>query len=336
MPNKEILVDAGSFKCPECGAKVPETATRCPGCAAEFEFEEVVILECPRCGNPADVDAEKCAICDFVFRATVVHKEEEKQEVRRPTKEHLPVLAQLREVRSLMQEAERHQGRTMEARVLIEKAVVKVEHGKWEESSELLAKAAAVLRDSIRSRAFEELDLIHVMSARSTHQSCRESEAEMRRLIGRKDYSQALSWSTKCASSMNEEQKTRAEALRALRQLDRMMIDAEIVYADLRAARIYRRDAREAAARGDWAYCDALAEAGLEAIKKAIPDALRARLRETASTMEQWHTAGRNVDLAARLLRQTMELNLRGDGMGSLESFYELKAEMRTLASQTA
>jgi hypothetical protein len=76
-----------------------------------------------------------------------------------------------------------------------------------------------------------------------------------------------------------------------------------------------------------------LAAAGLEAIRKAIPDALRARLREQAHNMEQWHAAGRDVDLAARLLRQTMELNSKGDGPGSLESFYELKAEMRALAA---
>jgi hypothetical protein len=158
----------------------------------------------------------------------------------------------------------------------------------------------------------------------------------MRRLIGAKQYRQALEWSSKCVTSMNEEQKVRAEALRSLRQLDRMMVDAEIVYADLRAARIYRRDAREAAARGEWAYCEGLAEAGLEAIKKSIPDALRARLREASRSMEGWHSAGRNVDLAARLLRQTMDLNLKGDASGALESFYELKAEMRTLATATA
>jgi hypothetical protein len=158
----------------------------------------------------------------------------------------------------------------------------------------------------------------------------------MRRLIGAKEYRQALEWSAKCSSSMVEEQKMRAEALRALRQLDRLMVDAEIVYADMRAARIYRRDAREAASRGEWAYCDGLAEAGLEAIRKSIPDALRARLRETAKAVEDWRGAGRNVDLAARLLRQTLELNGKGDAPGALESFYELKAEMRSLATATA
>jgi DNA-directed RNA polymerase subunit RPC12/RpoP len=334
MTSKEIVVEAGSFKCPECGASVPEAASRCPGCGAEFEIEEIELMECPRCGNRAPADAEECPICDLVFRDRPAKKQESAD--RRQGGEQAALLAKVREVRSLMQEAERFQGRTMEARVWVEKAVQKAERGKWEEAIEMLSKAAGVLRDSIRTRAFEELDVIHTMAAKSTHKSCRDSEAEMRRLIGGKDYRKALDWSTRCADSMNDEQRTRAEALRSLRFLDKTMVDAEIVYADLRAARIYRRDAREAAARGEWSYCQGLARAGLDAIKRSVPDALRARLRETAKSMEDWHSAGRNVDLAARLLRQTMELNAKGDGPGALESFYELKAEMRTLGTQQA
>jgi uncharacterized membrane protein YvbJ len=48
---------ARTLTCPNCGARAPVAADRCPECSVPLK------LSCPECGSEARADADECPAC---------------------------------------------------------------------------------------------------------------------------------------------------------------------------------------------------------------------------------------------------------------------------------
>ena len=81
------------FECPECGARVPASASSCPKCGVLFAEEGAEMFQCPACNTLVSVDAKSCPGCGAIF----VEPEAEEVSLAPPKKDLEPPIAKVTE-----------------------------------------------------------------------------------------------------------------------------------------------------------------------------------------------------------------------------------------------
>ncbi len=85
----------GYFDCPECGVKVEEHASSCPGCGVMFAEEGTEMFQCPACNTLVSIDSKTCPGCGAMF----VESEEEAPAEERARQAEIEVEAPIAEVK---------------------------------------------------------------------------------------------------------------------------------------------------------------------------------------------------------------------------------------------
>jgi len=67
IEEKEEVPSGEFFECPQCGARVPSSASSCPKCGVLFAEEGADMFQCPACNTLVSMDARSCPGCGAIF-----------------------------------------------------------------------------------------------------------------------------------------------------------------------------------------------------------------------------------------------------------------------------
>jgi RNA polymerase subunit RPABC4/transcription elongation factor Spt4 len=337
------------FDCPECGTHIQGEVERCPKCGVEFVIEEVAEIECPACHAMVPVDSAKCPSCGAAVSfeqsppaeppkaepAVAAEPAEVKKEddLEGAKKEFSDLVS---EVGPMIALAKEHSIDTTASRRLIDKAVAMGKRREIDPAVQTMRECRVTLESSIADRLERDImylenlaDVARRMS--SDHQTIERAVSEIKEKQMAKDYAGALEEVR--ASKRTAEKLTGkyVEAHEMYEGLEKLIINSEVFYLDVREPRKLLNEARDAGEGGDWTTMGILARKGREELNKVLPEMLADELRKAKQSLLDLKAKGKDVTSMIKTLKDAGVAMKRKRYEETLERLTEFRDEEKKL-----
>lgn len=308
------------FDCPECGIHIKGEVERCPKCGVEFVIEEVTEIECPGCHAMVPVDSTECPKCGHAVSFDQSPPAEPSPEPEAAEEPLAPVHEDKqedmkREFSDLVSEvgpmvalAKEHSIDTTASRRLIDKAVAMGKRREVGPAVQTMRECREMLERSIDDRLERDImylenlaDVARRMS--SDHQAIERAIADIKEKQAARDLAGALE-GVRTAKRMAEKLTGKyVEAHEMYEGLEKLIINAEVFYLDVREPRKLLNEARDAGEGGDWTTMGILARKGREELNKVLPDMLTVELRKAKQALMDLKAKGKDVSSMIKTLK---------------------------------
>lgn len=345
------------FDCPECGTHIVGEVERCPKCGIEFVIEEVSEMECPQCHAIIPTDSQACPQCghSFVPAEQPKHMEEPKPE---PKEEHKPPaepviseeekrsvqLKDLREefsqlvseVAPLLSLAKDNSIDTSQTRRLVDKAVALGKRREIDAAVKTMRECRDITIRSLNDRLERDIAYLESLVAvarkmGSDHQPIDKIVIEAKSQFAARNYEKALE-ETRAAKKMAEQLTGRyVEAHELAEALEKLILNSERFYLDVREARKLLNEAKDAGENGDWTTMGILSRKGREELNKELPGLLTAELKKAKQTLLDDKSQGKDVTSLVKILKDAGVAMKRERYEEALELLSEFHSEERTI-----
>jgi len=321
---------------------------RCPRCGVEFVIEEVTEIECPGCHEMVPVDTTKCPKCGHAVSfeqtpaaepstgaAAVVEppvevqggrEEELKKEFSEMVSEVAPMIALAKE----------HSIDTTASRRLIDRAVAMGKRREIDPAVQTMKECRDMLERSLADRLERDImhledlaDVAHRMG--SDHQTIEEAISDIREKQAAGDYSGALDGVRAAKRIAEKLTGNYVEAHELYEGLEKLIINAEVFYLDVREPRKLLNEARDAGEGGDWTTMGILARKGREELNKVLPDMLAMELRNAKQMLLELKAKGKDVNSMIKALKDAgvaMKRERYEETLARLTEFRELEKKL--------
>ncbi|MBI0584610.1 MAG: zinc ribbon domain-containing protein [Methanomassiliicoccus sp.] len=336
------------FDCPECGTHIQGEVDRCPSCGVEFVIEEVAELECPACHAAMPGDSRSCPLCGrgMVEDAPLREQQEPerkdlKEEAEKEQKEREKALREefsvlVSRVGPLVALAKDHSIDTTAARRQIDKAVTLGKRREVDPAVRSMRECQEMLERSIADRLERDIMYLEGLAevARkmgSDHQAIEKVVADTRERMSAQDLAGALDQVR--SGKLLAEQLTGkyVEAHELYEGLEKLILNSEMFYLDVREPRKLLNEAREAGDGGDWTTMGILARKGQEELNGALPDMLAVELRKAKQSLLDAKARGKDVTTMIKVLKDA-GVSMKRERYGeALERLTEFHAEEKKL-----
>jgi len=328
------------FDCPECGTHIQGEVERCPKCGVEFVIEEVAEAECPSCHAMVPIESVTCPACGQAMvqeEPLPVQEEagEENQESQQQTlKEEFSSLVS--EVGPMVALAKEHSIDTTAARRLIDRAVAMGKRREIDPAVQTMRDCREMLEHIIADRLERDImylenlaDVAHRMG--SDHQSIEGAVADIKEKQAAGDHAAALD-EVRTAKRLAEKLTGKyVEAHEMYEGLEKLILNAEVFYLDVRESRKLLNESREAGEGGDWTTMGILARKGREELKKVLPDMLAVELRKAKQTLLDLKAKGKDVSSMIKTLKDAGVAMKRERYEETLERLTEFRDQEKRL-----
>jgi len=352
-PDNNDESEVFEFDCPECGTHIVGVVSKCPTCGIEFIIEEVEEFRCPECGEIIPVDATECPNCGLKFEMTapkgpeeaheeptaepeVVETPEEPTEppVKESLKDEFPRL--VAEVKSMMALAREFGVDTTHAKVLIDKAVTAGKKGDLGVAVERVRESKGSIESSIRGRVendLKDLEDLKVIADKMGEDpsSIEESEGLVGVELEKGDLKSALTHAKEGMKRAESLTGKYIEAQNMVRDLEKILENAERFYIDVSEVRLRLEEARAAEANGDYSMMGIMARKGREQIMYILPDEIREELKRSKLVLMDAKAEGKDVNIPVKLLKEAASALNRERYDEALEKLVEFRSDIRRI-----
>ncbi len=334
------------FDCPECGTHIHGEVEQCPKCGVEFVIEEVTEEECPACHAMIPLESASCPMCGRSMTSSPepppeVHEAasaeppgKAQDELQRELREEFSGLVS--EVGPMIALAKEHAIDTTAPRRLIDKAVAMGKRREIEPAVQTMRDCKEMLERSITDRLERDIMYLENLAevARkmsSDHQSIERAVAEIKERQAAKDHAGALE--SVRASKRTAEKLTGkyVEAHEMYEALEKMILNSEAFYLDVREPRKLLNESREAGESGDWTTMGILARKGREEMSKVLPEMLSEELRKAKQSLLDLKAKGKDVTSMIKTLKDAGVSMKRDRYEEALERLTEFRDEEKRL-----
>jgi hypothetical protein len=165
----------------------------------------------------------------------------------------------------------------------------------------------------------------------SDHQSIERAVAEIKERQAAKDHAGALE--SVRASKRTAEKLTGkyVEAHEMYEALEKMILNSEAFYLDVREPRKLLNESREAGESGDWTTMGILARKGREEMSKVLPEMLSEELRKAKQSLLDLKAKGKDVTSMIKTLKDAGVSMKRDRYEEALERLTEFRDEEKRL-----
>ncbi len=360
------MEDDFEFDCPECGTHIRGEVDHCPKCGVEFVIEEVADIECPHCGSAISGESVTCPECGRAIDLTGQDTEPEPEPAPVPppaaAPEPPPVLepkaavpeepdrgrtAQEKEAKEefshlvnavgpLLALAKDHSIDTTATRRLIDKAVALGKRREIEPAVQTMRECRDMLERVIADRVerdimyLENLDEV-ARKMGSDHEAIAGNIAETKEKLAAKDLASALELARTGKRQAEVLTGKYVEAHELYESLEKLILNSERFYLDVRESRKLLNEARDAGESGDWNTMGILSRKGREELNRALPDMLGEELRKAKQALLEAKSKGKDVTSMVKLLKDAGVSMKRGRHEEVLDRLLEFHAEERKL-----
>jgi hypothetical protein len=338
--------DDFEFDCPECGTHILGEVDRCPKCGVEFVIEEVAEIECPQCHATVPGESEACPKCGHSFVA--VMPEEPKIEAVPPvapeTKEQDGLQKEAREefselvstVGPLLAVAKEFSIDTTATRRLIDKAVGLGKRREIDPAVRTMRDCHQMLVQSLADRLERDilyLENLAVVARKmsSDYQSIEKVIGDTRDRFNVSDYEGALHQARSGKRLAEQLTGKYMETHDMYEALEKLILNSERFYLDVREPRKLLNEARDAGESGDWSTMGILSRKGREELNKALPEMLKVELRKAKQTLLDAKSNGKDVTAMVKILKDAGASMKREKYEDALERLTEFRSEERNL-----
>ncbi len=172
-------------------------------------------------------------------------------------------------------------------------------------------------------------DVAHRMG--SDHQSIEGAVADIKEKQAAGDHAAALD-EVRTAKRLAEKLTGKyVEAHEMYEGLEKLILNAEVFYLDVRESRKLLNESREAGEGGDWTTMGILARKGREELKKVLPDMLAVELRKAKQTLLDLKAKGKDVSSMIKTLKDAGVAMKRERYEETLERLTEFRDQEKRL-----
>ncbi|MDW5561686.1 MAG: zinc ribbon domain-containing protein [Methanomassiliicoccus sp.] len=332
------------FDCPECGTHIQGEVDRCPKCGVEFVIEEVTESECPSCHAMVPLESRTCPLCGGAMapEAPVAEVEEQppapedkhQEDLDQKLKEEFSALVS--EVGPMIALAKEHSIDTTASRRLIDKAVAMGKRREIDPAVRTMRECREMLERSIADRLERDImylenlaDVARRMS--SDHQSIEKAVSDIKERQAARDLPGALESIRMAKRNAEKLTGKYVEAHEMYEGLEKLIINAEVFYLDVREPRKLLNEAREAGENGDWTTMGILSRKGREELNKVLPEMLNVELRKAKQALLELKAKGKDVSSIIKTLKDAGVAMKRTRYEETLERLTEFREEERKL-----
>ncbi len=341
------------FDCPECGAHIVGEVTSCPKCHIEFVIEEVSELECPGCGATLSTDSRKCPKCGICF--------EDDDELARASTEHVVAedsISQVEDaadgkggdgsdlkkefsrlvndVKPLMILAKDFGIETTNCRRLVDKSVRAGKQRDIDLAVRTLKDCNDQLIMAITDRIDRDIehlenlaDVAMKMGSDPSQISKVIEEAKKKRAVG--ELEPALVEVRNGKRLAEQITGKYVEAHEMYEGLEKLVLNSERFYLDVREARKLLAESRDAGEHGDWTTMGILARKGREVLCRSLPDVIRNEIKTSKQTLLESKANGKDVSAMVKILKDAGVAIKREKYEEALERLIEFREEEKSI-----
>jgi RNA polymerase subunit RPABC4/transcription elongation factor Spt4 len=332
------------FDCPECGTHIQGEVERCPKCGVEFVIEEVAEAECPACHAMVPLDSTACPLCGRALVTPASPAKEPKAAEAADAKSQEKVQRELREefsrliseVGSLKALAKEHSIDTTAPSRLIDKAVAMGKRREIEPAMRATRECKELLERAIDDRLERDImyleNLVDVARRlRSDHQPIEKALADIKEKQAAKDLAGALEEVREGKRTAEKLTGKYVEAHEMYEALEKVILNSEMFYLDVREPRKLLNESREAGEAGKWVDMGILARKGREEMNKVLPDMLEDELRKAKQSLMELKANGKDVTSMIKTLKDAGVARKRQRYEEALERLTEFRDEEKRL-----
>lgn len=332
------------FDCPECGTHIHGEVGRCPKCGVEFVIEEVAEVECPHCHALVPGESVNCPKCAGPLKeeapsplapdAPAPADEQEKAVQQKELREEFSDL--VNEVGPLLALAKDYSVETTAARRLIDKAVSLGKRREIDAAVKAVRECREMVVHALNDRLERDISYLENLAVvagkmSSDHQAIENSIADIKERYAAHDYEGALEQARSGKRLAEQLTGKYVEAHDIYEALEKLIINSERFYLDVREARKLLNEARDAGESGDWTTMGILSRKGREELNKALPEMLLTELRKAKQTLLDAKSSGKDVTAMVKILKDAGVSMKRERYEEALERLTEFRAEEKNL-----
>ncbi len=341
--------DDFEFDCPECGTHIQGEVDRCPKCGVEFVIEEVAEIECPNCHATIPGESENCPKCghtigeplpaeqpmiEAVAPAAKGMEEQEQAALQKELRAEFSALVS--EVGPLLALAKDFSIDTTATRRLIDKAVGLGKRREIDPAVRTMRECREMLVLSLADRLERDimyLENLAVVARKmsSDHQPIEKVIADTKDRYAVRDYEGALNQARSGKRVAEQLTGKYVETHDLYEALEKLILNSERFYLDVRESRKLLNEARDAGESGDWTTMGILARKGREDLNKALPEMLKVELRKAKQSLLDFKANGKDVTAMVKILKDAGVSMKREKYEEALERLTEFHAEERNL-----
>lgn len=307
-------------------------------------IEEVAEVECPACHGMVPGDSGKCPLCGKDLAPAPGEKSAEtgtgakppEASVEAPAPDGKNLKAEfsdlVEEVRPMLALAKDYAIDASTARRLIDKAVSLGKRREVDQAVQAMRECKELLQRSINDRLERDIMYLENLADVATKMNSDFSGvqkiiAEVKAKKDEGDLEGALAEARN--GRMLAEQLTGkyVESHEMYEALEKLILNSERFYLDVREARKLLNEAREAGEGGDWNTMGILARKGREELLKVLPNVLTAELRKAKQSLLDAKSQGKDVTSMVKILKDAGVAVKREQYQEALERLTEFKAE---------
>jgi DNA-directed RNA polymerase subunit RPC12/RpoP len=342
--------DDFEFDCPECGTHILGEVDRCPKCGVEFVIEEVAEIECPQCHATISGESVSCPKCGHSFQQPPAPVEEAEPVEKVPDPKELEeraAAAQQKELREEFSELVNEVGPmlamakdfsidTTATRRLIDKAVGLGKRREIDPAVKTMRECRELIIRSLVDRLERDimyLENLAVVARKmsSDHQSIEKVIADTKERYAVRDYEGALNQARSGKRLAEQLTGKYVEAHDLYEALEKLILNSERFYLDVRESRKLLNEARDAGETGDWTTMGILSRKGREELNKVLPEMLTVELRKAKQSLLDAKSNGKDVTAMVKILKDAGVSMKREKFEEALERLTEFRAEERNL-----
>jgi hypothetical protein len=340
--------DDFEFDCPECGTHIQGEVDRCPKCGVEFVIEEVAEIECPYCRATIPGESELCPRCGQAILEAPPMEEPQNGDI--PTAKETQDLEQaalqkalreefselVGEVGPLMDLAKDFSIDTIATRRLIDKAVGLGKRREIDPAVRTMRECREMLVRSLADRLERDIMYLENLAEvarkmNSDHQAIEKVIGDTKERYAVRDFEGALN-QARIGKRLAEQLTGKyVETHDLYETLEKLILNSERFYLDVRESRKLLNEAREAGEGGDWTTMGILSRKGREDLDKALPEMLAVELRKAKQVLLDAKANGKDVTAMVKILKDAGVSMKREKYEEALERLTEFHAEARTI-----
>ncbi len=341
--------DDFEFDCPECGMHILGEVDRCPKCGVEFVIEEVAEIECPQCHATVPGESEACPKCGHSLMGPPPVEEPKTEEKVPDTKEieeqeQVALQKELREefselvseVGPLLALAKDFSIDTITTRRLIDKAVGLGKRREIDPAVKTMRECREMLIRSLADRLERDIMYLENLAVvarkmNSDHQVIEKVIDDTKERYAVRDYEGALNQARSGKRLAEQLTGKYVETHDLYEALEKLILNSERFYLDVRESRKLLNEARDAGESGDWTTMGILSRKGREELNKALPEMLMVELRKAKQSLLDAKSNGKDVTAMVKILKDAGVSMKRERYEEALERLTEFHAEERNL-----
>ncbi|OPY27835.1 MAG: Double zinc ribbon [Methanomassiliicoccales archaeon PtaU1.Bin030] len=339
-----VIEEVADIECPHCHATVSGESVTCPECGRDIDLTEPAPVPAPEPAPLPPAPAPPASTPPVSAPPPAPPKPPEVPEAESPDKlkaakekmmkEEFSEL--VNEVGPLLTLAKDYSIDTTATRRLIDKAVALGKRREIEPAVETMRECRGMLQQVITDRL--ERDIMYLENLEdvarkmgSDHETISSNIAESKEKLAEKDFAAALELARSGKRQAEVLTGKYVEAHELYESLEKLILNSERFYLDVRESRKLLNEARDAGETGDWNTMGILSRKGREELNKALPDMLAEELRKAKQSLLEAKAKGKDVTSMVKLLKDAGVSMKRGRHEEVLDRLIEFRAEEKRL-----